>query len=157
MGGVRGGGFEPPRCYPLAPQASASTSSAILATARLAIEDGFAAVNNGSLHESRLPIPATAAASGFRKPLPAVNDGPTLPAGCGYRKPGAGAVAVAGNRVQIRPRRACEYAAYWPIGRRRSAPPPRARRAPPALRIFRRPAGARCRRAWRRTTATVAP
>src|SRR5262249_43175254 len=32
--GVRGGGLEPPRCYPLAPQASASTNSAILATAR---------------------------------------------------------------------------------------------------------------------------
>ena len=36
--GVRGGGIEPPWFYPLAPQASASTSSAILATAAFLYE-----------------------------------------------------------------------------------------------------------------------
>lgn len=43
---VRGGGLEPPRCYPLAPQASASANSAILALGNGLIAQHGVGVNN---------------------------------------------------------------------------------------------------------------
>ncbi len=64
--GVRGGGLEPPRCYPLAPQASASANSAILAMGTRTLTEGPRPVKRfvGGHHDSSRVEPLSAARRG---------------------------------------------------------------------------------------------